>query len=65
MIVGDATYGGLGTSVALSKDARTLVICAPGSDCTTDRQGYVKVYCTDEDGRNRAQLGKTIYRNTT
>lgn len=51
--------------MALSADARTLVIGAPGYDSNTDRKGYVKVYRADEDGGNRVQLGKTIYKNAT
>ncbi len=51
--------------MALSTDARNLVIGAPGYDSYTDRKGYVKVYRADKDGGNRVQLGKTIYRNAT
>jgi hypothetical protein len=63
-IVKDAAFGGLGYSVALSADARTLLIGAPGY-ADPDRKGYVKVYRSDEDGGNRVQLGKTIYGNAT
>ncbi len=65
MIVGDAAYDYLGISVALSADARTLVIGAPGFYSSTDRKGYAKVYRADEDGGNRVQLGQTIYGNAT
>ena len=60
-IVGDAAEDYLGTSVALSADAKTLVIGAPG----LDREGYVKVYRMTDDGVNRTQLGQTIYGNAT
>jgi len=52
--------------VALSADAMTLVVGAPSDDLSnanTDRKGYVEVYCTDEDGWKRTQLGQTIYGN--
>ncbi len=48
--------------MALSADARTLVVGAPGWS-TGDSEGYVKVYRADEDGGNRVQLGQTIYGN--
>ena len=52
----------LGRSVALSVNARTLVVgAAPGDDIgNTDRKGYVEVYCTGEDGWKRTPLGQTI-----
>jgi hypothetical protein len=57
----------LGTSVALSADAKTLVVGAPGDyyDKNYDRVGYVKVYRMTDDGGNRTQLGQTIYGNAT
>jgi len=61
-IVGDAAGDSLGTSVALSADAKTLVIGAPYSN---DYTGYVKVYQMTDDGVNRTQLGQTIYGNST
>jgi hypothetical protein len=64
-IVGDAAEDYLGTSVALSADAKTLVIGAPGYYENTDREGYVKVYRMTEDGGSRTQLGQTIYGNAT
>jgi hypothetical protein len=64
-IVGDAEYDHLGTSVALSADAKTLVVGAPGKYDNTDREGYVKVYRTTDDGGSRTQLGQTIYGNAT
>ena len=64
-IVGDAAKDYLGTSVALSADAKTLVVGAPGYYDNTDREGYVKVYRTTDDGGNRTQLGQTIYGNAT
>jgi len=51
--------------VSLSADAKTLVIGAPGLYDNTDREGYVKVYRTTDDGGNRTQLGQTIYGNAT
>jgi hypothetical protein len=33
------------------------------ADEDSDGTGNVKVYCTDDDDRNRAQLGQTIYGN--
>jgi hypothetical protein len=63
-IVGDAAEYYLGTSVALSADAKTLVAAAPGLLDNTDREGYVKVYrMTDDGGGTRTQLGQTIYGN--
>jgi len=63
-IVGDVAEDYLGTSVALSADAKTLVIGAPGDYYdNTDREGYVKVY--QIDGGSRTQLGQTIYGNAT
>jgi len=60
-IVGDAEYDYLGTSVALSVDAKTLIVGAPGDNYDdTDKEGYVKVYRMTYDGRNRTQLGQTI-----
>jgi hypothetical protein len=59
-IVGDAEYDRLGSSVALSADAKTLVIGAPYAT-----EEYVKVYRMTDDGGNRTQLGQTIYGNTT
>jgi len=64
-IVGDAAKDYLGTSVALSADAKTLVVGAPGPYGNTDREGYVKVYRMTDDGGNRTQLGQTIYGNAT
>ena len=49
---------GLGASVALSADAKTVVAGAPYSNNNT---GYVVVYTTGEDGGNWTQLGQTIY----
>jgi hypothetical protein len=65
-IVGDAAEDYLGTSVALSADANTLVAGAPGWYGNTDREGYVKVYrMTDDGGGTMTQLGQTIYGNAT
>jgi len=65
-IVGNADYDELGRAVALSADARTLVVGAPGDDYNTDRKGYVKVYHDDEDREiHRKQLGQTIYGDAT
>jgi hypothetical protein len=60
-IVGDAADDELGTSVAVSADARTIVIGAPGYYEDDSKKGYVKVYRTSDDSGNRAQLGETIY----
>jgi hypothetical protein len=51
--------------MALSADAKTLVIGAPGAYGSNDREGYVKVYRMTNDGVNRTQLGQTIYGNAT
>ena len=48
----------MGTSVALSADAKTIVAGAPYSNNNT---GYVVVYTTGEDGGSWTQLGQTIY----
>jgi hypothetical protein len=65
-IIGDADYDYLGSSsVTLSADAKTLLVGAPDSYANTKRGGYVKVYHMTNDGRNRIQLGQTIYRNAT
>jgi hypothetical protein len=61
-LVGDAEESGLGYSVALSKDTRTLAMGAPYYNNYT---GYVKVYRTDDNGGNRVQLGQTIYGHAT
>jgi hypothetical protein len=61
-IVGDGEYDMLGTSVAMSTNARTLVIGAYGYK---DYTGYVKVYYKVDDGRNWTLLGQTIYGNAT
>jgi hypothetical protein len=56
-IIGDADYDNLGSSsVALSADAKTLLVGAPQSYNNTERGGYVKVYHMTNDGRNRIQL---------
>ena len=62
-IVGDAASDHLGTSVALSADAKTLVIGAPGYYDFIVREGYVRVYRMTDDGGSRTQLGQTIYGN--
>jgi 6-phosphogluconolactonase (cycloisomerase 2 family) len=51
--------------VALSADAKTLVVGAPGLYDNTDKEGYVKVYRMTDDGGSRTQLGQTIYGNAT
>jgi len=54
--------------VALSADARTLVVGAPGpGEFGSGKTGYVKVYryLADEYGWKRTQLGQTIYGNAT
>jgi hypothetical protein len=53
---------GEGSSVALSADAKTLVI---GNHVSNDFTGYVKVYRMTDDGGTRTQLGQTIYGNAT
>ncbi len=63
-IVGDGAYDYFGASVALSADATIMAI--GGSEWNdSDGKGYVKVYRTDDDGGNRAQLGQTIYGDAT
>jgi len=64
-IVGDAAEDRLGASVALSADAKTLVVGAPDVYDNTDGEGYVKVYRMTDDGGFRTQLGQTIYGNAT
>jgi hypothetical protein len=60
-INGDIDDDYFGTSVALSADAKTLVVGAPGFFDNAELVGYVRVYYTDEDGGDRTQLGETIY----
>jgi hypothetical protein len=65
-IVGNAADDQLGRSVALSANARTLVVGASGERGNTNRKGYVKVCQADEDGEiHKKQLGQTIYGNAT
>lgn len=52
----------LGSSVAMSKNSRTVVIGAPGYDNYT---GYVEVYHVVDGGGNWTRLGQTIYGNAT
>ena len=52
-IVGDAENDELGWSVAMSADAKTLVV---GADGFNDDTGYVKVYRANDDGWNSMQL---------
>ena len=59
-VIGDDAGDLLGWSVALSADAMTLVVGAPGSECT-GKKGYVKVYHREDTGVNRTQLGQTIH----
>ena len=60
-IFGDSTDNKLGSSVALSADARTIAIRAPGNYLLDSERGYVKVYRTiGNDGEDRVQLGQTI-----
>ncbi len=61
-IVGDGADDTFGSSVALSADATVMAIGAYEEDFI-DGTGYVKVYRTNDDGGNRAQLGQTIYGN--
>ena len=52
--------------MALSADARTLVVGAPGHYDNTDRKGYVKENRAEEDGEiHMKQLGQTIYGDAT
>jgi hypothetical protein len=61
-IVGDTYFDTFGASVALSANAKTLVIGAPIYYVNTvGKIGYVKVYSTNEDDGDRVQLGQTIY----
>jgi hypothetical protein len=61
-IVRDAAGDLLRISVALSLDASTLAMDALYYNNNT---GYVKVYHANDNGRNRVQLGQTIYGNAT
>jgi hypothetical protein len=48
--------------VALSADAKTLVVGAPGSfRVDSKKKAYAKVYRADKDGGDWMQLGETIY----
>jgi hypothetical protein len=58
VIVGDASNDQLGSSLALSANAKTLVAGAPNSNMN---MVYVKVYRMEDDGWNPMQLGQTIY----
>jgi hypothetical protein len=60
--VGDAANAQLGVSVALSADARIMAV---GASSYNGQTGYVKVYHTNDDGENWAQLGQTIYGKAT
>ncbi|KAL3811595.1 hypothetical protein ACHAXA_002723 [Cyclostephanos tholiformis] len=64
-IVGYAPGDNLGTSVAFSADASTIVIGAKGSIDNDPKTGHVKVYRSNDDSGNRVQLGQTIYGNAT
>ncbi len=57
-IEGDAANDKLGNSVALSADASVMAI---GASNYKGQTGYVEVYHTNDDGKNWAQLGQTIY----
>ncbi len=48
--------------MALSSNASILAMGAPYFN---NNMGYVKVYCADDNGRNRVQLGQTIYGDAT
>jgi 6-phosphogluconolactonase (cycloisomerase 2 family) len=61
-IAGNVSGGGLGYTVALSADGKTLAATALYSNNYT---GYVVVYTMDKDGGNMTQLGQTIYGNAT
>ncbi len=65
VIVGDTADDYFGTSVALSADAKTLVVGAPGYSRNSKKKGYLKVYRSDEGVGNRTQLGQTIYGDAT
>jgi hypothetical protein len=59
-IVGDGEHDQLGSSVAMSKNSRTMVIGVPGYD---DHTGCVEVYHPSRG--NWTRLGQTIYGNAT
>jgi hypothetical protein len=62
-IVGDTPDDAMGTSVALSADAITLVVGAPGN--WYEKKGYARVFRSDDDGGNWMQLGQTMHGNAT
>jgi hypothetical protein len=55
----------MGTSVALSADARILAIGSPGDINNDESKGYVNVYRDDDDSGNWVQLGQTLHGNAT
>jgi hypothetical protein len=59
--MGNGADDNFGQSMALSADATIMAIGA--DELSSVGKGYVKVYRTDDDGGNRAQLGQTIYGN--
>ncbi len=61
-IVGEGADDKLGILVALSSNASTLVM---GTLEYNNNTGYVRVYCANDNGGNRVQLGQTIYGDTT
>jgi hypothetical protein len=64
-IVGDSADYELGAAVAVSADARTIAIGAPGHYEDDSKTGYVKVYRTIDGSGNRVKLGDTIYGDAT
>ena len=61
VIAGDDAGDIMGWSVALSADAKTLVVGAPGLK-NARKEGYVKVfYHMDDDGWSWMQLGQIIH----
>jgi hypothetical protein len=60
-IDGDAAGDGLGTSVSLSGNGKTVVMGAPNAGYNVLRAGQVKVYRIDTAGSSWEQLGESIY----
>jgi hypothetical protein len=61
-IFGNREYEQLGHSVAMSSNAKTMVIGATGYN---EQLGYVEVYHTEDDGGSWIRLGPTIYGDAT
>eukprot|EP00980_Cylindrotheca_fusiformis_P012984 scaffold3240_cov68-Cylindrotheca_fusiformis.AAC.4 len=60
VIDGESEYDNFGTSVALSKDGKTLAIGAAFNDSNGDQSGRVRVYQLDSDTSSFVKMGEDI-----